>query len=122
MPKFDLRKPEFDYIDCKLFTKHDERTQKFREIGDLSHTYHSKLDNACFASDSKNLGKRTASDKILKDKTNEIAINLQYDGHQRGLASMIFKIFEKETGWGVSVNEKMAKNYTNQWLNFFLYL
>ena len=57
-----------------------------------------KLDKACFAfdatcSDSKNLKKRTISDKISKGTTYEIAINLKYDGYQRGLVSMVYTVF-----------------------------
>ena len=33
-----------------------------------------------------NLTRRTASDKILRDKAFDIAKNLKYDGYQRGLA------------------------------------
>ena len=40
---------------------------------------------------SKDLAKRTISDKISKDKAYEIPINLKYDGFQRGLESMIHK-------------------------------
>ena len=35
---------------------------------------------------SKNLAKRTQSDKVLRDKAFEIASNPKYDGYQRGLA------------------------------------
>ena len=35
---------------------------------------------------SKNLAKRTQSDKVLRDKAFEIADNPKYDGYQRGLA------------------------------------
>ena len=56
-----------------MFTKHREIIQKFRETGNLKHLYKSELDKACFAhdaaySDSKNLAKRTMSDKILRDR------------------------------------------------------
>ena len=56
------------------------RVQKFREKGNLKHIYRNELDKACFAhdaaySDSKDLAKRTVSDKILKDRAYEIAIN-----------------------------------------------
>ena len=50
--------------------------------------------------------KRTASDKILRDKAFNIAKNLKYDGYQRGLASIIYKFpEEKSTGSGVANNE-----------------
>ena len=36
--------------------------------------------------DFKNLARRTASDKVLRDKAFNIAINPKYDGYQCGLA------------------------------------
>ena len=41
--------------------------------------------------DFKNLTRRTASDKILRDKAINTAKNPKYDGYQRGLASMVYK-------------------------------
>ena len=52
--------------------------------------------------------KRTISDKTLKDRDYEIARNCKHDGYQRELASMVYKIFHKETGSAVSVNEKIS--------------
>ena len=40
--------------------------------------------------DSKDLTRRTASDKIFCDKTFNIAKNPKYNGYQRGLASMVY--------------------------------
>ena len=45
---------------------------------------------------SKNLTKRTQSDKVLKDKAFQIASDPKYDGYQRGLPSMVFKFFDKK--------------------------
>ena len=45
----------------------------------------------------KDLTRRTASDKILRDKTFNIAKNMQYDGYQRNLASMVYKFFDKKS-------------------------
>ena len=45
--------------------------------------------------DFKDLARRTASDKILKDKAFNIAKNPKYDGYQRGLASMIINLLIK---------------------------
>ena len=42
--------------------------------------------------DFKDLTRRTASDKILRYKTFDIAKNPKYDGYQRGLTSMIYKL------------------------------
>ena len=55
--------------------------------------------------DFKGLSRRTASDKILRDKTFNIAKNRKYEGYQRGLASIIYKLFNKKfTGSGVNVH------------------
>ena len=56
--------------------------------------------------DFKDLARRTASDKVFRDKAFNIAKNPKYDGYQRGLASMVYKIFDKKsTGSGVANNE-----------------
>ena len=61
----------------------------------------------------KDLGKRTDSNKVLRDKAFNIAKNPKYDGYQRGLASMVYKFFDKNSaGRGVNTNvnnEKLAK-------------
>ena len=54
--------------------------------------------------DFKDLPRRTTSDKILRDKASNIAKNSRYDGYQRGLASMVYKCFDKKSsGGGVEV-------------------
>ena len=62
----------------------------------------------------KDLTRRTASDKISRDKAFNIAKNTNYNRHQRGLASMVYKFFDKKsTGSGVNIplvfNEQLAK-------------
>ena len=53
--------------------------------------------------DFKDLARRTAADKVLKDKVFNIAKDSKYDGYQRGLASMVYKFFDKKTkGSGVT--------------------
>ena len=47
--------------------------------------------------DFKNLNRRTAVDKVLRDKALSIAKNPKYDGNQRGLASMVYKVFDQKT-------------------------
>ena len=47
--------------------------------------------------DFKDLAKRTASDKVLRDKAFNIAKNPEYDGYQRGLASMVYNFFYKKS-------------------------
>ena len=60
-------------------------------------------------SDSKNLAKITVLDKILNDSAYKVAINPKHDGYQRGLASMVYKFFDKKTGLGASINEELAQ-------------
>ena len=45
----------------------------------------------------KDVVKRTQSDKILKDTAFTIATDTKYDGYQRGLASMVYKFLIKNT-------------------------
>ena len=44
-------------------------------------------------SDSKEVANRTISDKILKDRVYEIARNRGYNGCQRALSSMVYRVF-----------------------------
>ena len=54
---------------------------------------------------SKDLVKRTQSDKFLKDKAFKIASDSKYNGYQRGLASMVQKFFDKKSSGSGIVNE-----------------
>ena len=47
--------------------------------------------------DFKDLAKRTAADKVLRDKAFKIVNDQKYDGYQRGLAAMVFKFFDKKS-------------------------
>ena len=94
MPQMHLRQPGFTYSTCGPFTKNKERIQKFKETGDSRCIYKNELDKACFQHDMaygdfKDLTRRTASDKILRDKVFNITKNQKYDGCQRGLASVV---------------------------------
>ena len=79
MPEMHLRQPEFTYWVCGPFTKHKQRIQKFIQTGDTNYIYRNELD------------------QDLKDKAFEIANNPKYDGYQRGLASMVYKFFDKKS-------------------------
>ena len=59
--------------------------------------------------DFKDLARRTASDKDLKDKTFNIAKNPKYDEYQRDLASMVCKYFDKRSK-GSGVNNEIKQN------------
>ena len=59
--------------------------------------------------DFKDLKKRTAADKVLRDKAFNIAKDPKYDGYQRGSATMVYKFFDKKTkGSGVTLANKSA--------------
>ena len=78
MPKMHLKEPGFTYSTCGPFTKNKERVEKFMQTGNTDFIYKNKLDQACFQHDtaygkSKDLEKRTQSDKIWRDKAFKIA-------------------------------------------------
>ena len=60
--------------------------------------------------DFKYLKRRTASDKVLRDKAFNIAKNPKYDEYQRGLASMVYKFFDKMSKGISVVNNEIKKN------------
>ena len=119
MPEMHLKQPGFTYSACGPFTKNKERIQNFKETGDTSYIYKNELDKACFQHDMaygdfKDLARRTASDKVLRDKAFNIAKSPKYDGYQRGLISMVYKFFDKKSkGGGVNIegkhNEQLSK-------------
>ena len=63
--------------------------------------------------DFKDLAIRAGADNVLRDKTFNIAKDPKYDGYQRGLASKVYKFFEKKTaGSGIkstTQNEQLAE-------------
>ena len=100
MPEMHLKEPGFTYSASGPFTKNKEGIQKFKETWDTNCIYKNELDKACFQHDMaycdfKDLARRTASDKVLRDKAFNIAKNPRYDGYQRGLASIVYKFFDK---------------------------
>ena len=77
MPEIHLKQPGFAYSACGPFTKTKERIKKFMQTGDTNFVYKNELDKACFQHDmaygkTKDLVKRTQSDKVLKDKAFKI--------------------------------------------------
>ena len=101
MPEMHLRQPLFSYSACGPFNKNKERIQKFKETGDSRYIYRNKLDKAYFEhdiayGDFKDLAKRTTADKVLTDKAFNIAKDPKYNEYQRGLASMVYKFFDKK--------------------------
>ena len=109
-PEIHLKQPGFTYRACGLFTKNKERNEKFMETGDTNFIYNNELDKVCFQHDmaygkTKDLVNRTQSDKVFKDKAFKIASDPKYDGYQRGLVSMIYKIFDNKSGGSGMVNK-----------------
>ena len=49
--------------------------------------------------------KKTQSDKFLKDKSFKIASDPKYDVYQSGLASMVYKFYDKKSSGSGMVNE-----------------
>ena len=111
MPEMHLKQPGFTYSTCDPFTKHKERIKKFEQTGDTRYIYRNELDEAaCFQhdaayKDNKDLLNRTRADKTLRGKAYTIASNPQYDGHQRGLVSMVYNFFEVEVNENIKLNE-----------------
>ena len=72
------------------------------QTGNTDFIYKNQLDKAGFQHDmsygkSKDLAKRTQSDKVLRDKAFKIASDPKYDGYQRGLASIFYKFFDRKS-------------------------
>ena len=66
--------------------------------------------------DFKDLTKRTIADKVLRDKAFKIMSDQKYDRYQRGLASMVYKFFDKKSqGGGRSLSSalQIANNKEN---------
>ena len=87
-----------------LWTKHCKRIKKLKETGDLNYIYKDELNKACSAhdaayADSNNLAKRTVLDKVLKDRTSEIALKYLF---------CVIDVFTKYA-WVKSLTNKKAK-------------
>ena len=68
--------------------------------------------------DFKDLAKRTVAEKVLRDKAYKIASDQKYDGYPRGLASMVYKFFNKTLTVVVLLIIIMIKKIYNQLTNF----
>ena len=88
-----------------------------------------ELNKACFQHDMaygdfRDLVRRTASDKVLRDKAFNFAKNPKYDSYQRGLASMVYRFFDKKSAGSVvntrANNEKLAEELHKPIIKNFL--
>ena len=80
MPEMYLKQPGFTYSASGPFTENKERIEKFMQTGSTDFIYKNELGKACFQhgmayGKSRDLIKRTQSDKFLKDKAFKIASN-----------------------------------------------
>ena len=125
MPEVHLRQPQFDYSTCGPFTRHKERIKEFKRTGDTCYIFRNELYKACFQHDSayadhKDLINKTEADKVLKYKAYDIASNSEYDGYQRGLASMVYKFFDKKSmGSGIASSSILADELHKPIINKF---
>ena len=119
MPEMHLKQPGFTYSASGPFTKNKERIKKFIQPGNSDFIYKDELDKACFHHDmafgkSKDLEKRTKSDKVLRDKAFKIVSDPKYDGYQRGQVSMIYKFFDKKSSESGVAAIELNYQFTNE--------
>ena len=101
MPEMHLRQSRFAYSACAPFTRQKERIREFKRTGRINLLYKNALDKACFKHDAaytkyKDVENRSKADDKLKNSAYDIASNLEYDGYQRGLASIVYKFFNSK--------------------------
>ena len=102
-----LRQPAFTY------KKNRESTRKFKETGDSRYIYQNELDKVCFQhdvayGDFKDLTRRNTPDKIKRDKAFNFAKKPKYDEYQRGIASVVYTLIDKQDSGGAAT---LAKKY-----------
>ena len=119
MPETHLKQREFTNSAFGPFTKNKERIQKFKETGETSYIYKNELDKGCFQHDMayrdfKYLKRRTFSDKVLRDKTFNIAKSPKYDGYQKDLLLWFTNVLTKILKVMVLLIMRLNKIYNYQ--------
>ena len=79
MPEMHLKQLGFTCSACGSFTKNKERIENFMQTGNTDFIYKNELDKACFQHNmayrkSKDLAKKTQSDKVLRDTHLEVQV------------------------------------------------
>ena len=115
MTEMHLKQPGFTCRACGPLTKNKERVKKFMQTGNTDLIYKNELHKACFQHDmaygkTKDLVKRTQSDKVLRSKAFKITSDPKYDGYQGGLASMVYKFGDKKS---TSLNKSSGSGILN---------
>ena len=118
LPEMYLKQPDSIYSACGPFTKNKERIEKFMQTGNADFIYRNELDRACFQhgmvyGKSKDVARRTESDKVLRDRAFKVASDPKHDGYQRGLASVVYKFFDKKSSSGSGVATEPNYQLTN---------
>ena len=116
MPGIYLKQTGFTYSSCGPFTKNKAGIENITQTGNTNFIYKNELDKACFQHDiaygkSKNLVKRTQSDKFLKDKAFKITSDPKYDDYQREVGSIIYKFFDKKSAL---LNKSSGRGIANE--------
>ena len=103
---------------------HLQKNKERKQTGDSRYIYQNELDKACFQHDMAygdftDLTRTTASDKMLRDKAFNIAKNSKYEGYQRGLASILYKFFDKKSSGSSIKNENISnKEFAEELHNY----
>ena len=87
-------------VDQLLSKRNNTEIKKNKSL--TKYIYQNQQDKACIQHDMaygdfKDLPRRMASDKVLRDKAFNIDKNPKYDGYQRVLASMVYNFFDKKS-------------------------
>ena len=97
-----------------------KESKSLKKLRDTKYIYRNELDKSCFQHDMaygdfKDLAKISAADKVLRDKAFNIPKYPKYDEYQRGLASVVYKFFDKRTaGSGINSmpqNEQLVEEF-----------
>ena len=118
MPEMHLKQPGFTYSVWSIQKKQRKNWKIYANRKYRFYLQKNELGKACFQHDvaygkSKDLAKRNQSDKVLRDKAFKIASDPEYDGYQRGLASMVYKFFDKKSS-GSEVTTTFANKCTTK--------
>ena len=120
MPEMHLKQPGFTYTACDPFTKNKERIESLCRLEIQILFINMNLIRLVFNMiwlmvKTKDLVKRTQSDKVLKakakDKAFKVTSDPEYDGYQRGLASTVHMFFDKKS---VSLNKSSGSGIANE--------
>lgn len=101
MPEKHFKQSRFAYSARGSSTKNKDRIQKLKKkTKKTADSRNIKINKACCQhnanGDFKDLSWRAASDEVLCDKAFDIGENPKYDGYHCGLASVVYKFFDKQ--------------------------